>query len=166
MASRAKRGFTSRGGKNYLWTVVIFSEVMGTASTAKVPLVADSDWVGAAGQPSATVVAIRGYIATHAISSSTASVGRWYIGKLDKDIAVPESPALADTYVNEDIMYTGGVAKALGSVESRQLSHEIIDIGAKRRIKGGTEIIMAHRASVTNEITISGLLRTLLLLNA
>jgi len=164
MASRAKRGFTSKGGKNYLWTVVLFSENMSTTTT-KVPLVADSDWVGASGQPSATVVAIRGYIAVHS-DSTQETVGRWYIGKLDKDIATPASPATADTYVAEDIMYTGGVAKSSGTAAGVQLYHELIDIGAKRKIKGGMEIILAHRGNLSGQMSLTGALRTLLLLNA
>jgi len=165
MARRATRAFKGKGGKNYLWTVVLFDDLMST-TPEKVPLVADSDWVGAAGQPSATVVAIRGYIMSSAASSTSETIGRWYIGKLDKDIALPANPATADTYVDEDIMYTGGVNKGLGAVESRMLSHEIIDIGAKRRIKGGMEIVLVHRADVVAHINIVGCLRTLLLLNA
>ncbi len=164
MARRKTKRFSGAGGKNYLWTVVLFDDAMST-TTEKVPLVADSDWVGAAGQPSATVIAIRGYMAFRSLSTS-ASGDKWYIGKLDKDVAAPANPEVADTYVDEDIMYTGGCAKSTGTAAAVQLYHEMIDIKAKRRIKGGMELILAHRATVSSQIQVTGVLRTLLLLNA
>ena len=159
--SRHTRSFSS-GGKNYMWAAARIGRNIPT-TTSRDLLVADSDWNVTGGSKSCTIIAMRGYLSFRSLGTTTGDA-KWYIGKLDKD-ATAADPDVVDTYVEEDIMYTGGLNKGAGAVDAVQLHHEFIDVKAKRRIKSGTDIILASSALVTTQVRMDGIIRTLLLLN-
>ena len=163
MSKHRARRSSSRGDKNYVWTAVRVNRVLGLVATEDL-LVTDTDWSADGGQRSATVIAIRGYL-TFANVGAAAAYGQWYMGVADADI-VPESPDLVDTYVDEDIMWTGGVLKSAAGADGDNLLTVDVDVKAKRKIKTGMNLRLIMEASSASEIQVSGIIRTLLLLNA
>ena len=159
---RARRS-SSKGDKNYVWTAVRINRVIALTPSEDL-LVTDTDWSADGGQRSATVIAIRGYL-TFANVGVAAAYAQWYMGVADADIT-PESPDLVDTYVDEDIMYTGGVLKSAAGAAGDNLYSTIIDVKAKRKIKTGMNLRLILEASSASEIQVTGIIRTLLLLNA
>jgi len=160
MGNRAHRR-SSGGKKNYVWTSIRIGSSLGTTIT-QFQLINDADWVGAAGQPSATIVGVRGWfdiVGSGVVDSNTFL----YIGTQDEDISTFASPNAAATYVNEDIMWTGGCGKGVAAIEGQPLKSFVIDIKAKRKIKGGTNLIMNAECNVDNDVRIIGIIRCLLL---
>jgi len=166
--SRRQRTF-SRGDANYVWAVILGEGITVPVDTAPLilDLVADADWTAIAGQKSATVMAIRGWMSFVSIGVAF-SAGKWYCGTQDEDILTGTgiSPGLVGTYVDEDIMWTGGWDKPAVVTDVGLMHNEIIDIKAKRKIKTATEVRMVLGASATDQIAVSVVLRTLLKLNS
>jgi len=162
--ARSKRHFKGKGGQNYIWTATLINFGITTTSTI-LNLVASSDYDAAGGQMTATVLAIRGYLAFRAEGTNAMDVA-YYVGMLDEDITSPQSPASVSTYVSEDIMWTGGFNKGAGAVEARQLWHEELNIKAKRKIKSGMNVNLIIRGTASSQADITGVVRCLLLMNA
>jgi len=164
MANRNRSRAIGRPKKNLVWAALRIELAMTTTVSAQ-RLVQDSDWVAIGGQPSCTIIAVRGWLAFRAAGVNTAQA-KWYIGTADEDITSIPSPDAISTYVDEDIMFTDGLDKAAGAVDGQgMLHHSVINVKAKRRIKSGKELQLVMRASVNTEIAVSGVIRTLLLLN-
>jgi len=166
--NRITRAFT-KPNNNYVWAVILGEGITVPVDTAPLilDLVADADWTAIAGQKTATVMAIRGWMSFVSIGVAF-SAGKWYCGTQDEDIITGAgiSPATVGTYVDEDIMWTGGWDKPAVVTDTGLMHHEVIDIKAKRKIQTATEVRMVLGASATNQIAVSVVLRTLLKLNS
>ncbi len=162
---RRTRKFSS-GGKNYLWAAVLVGQNIPNSPSFGGKLVQDTDWATHGGQQKATVLAIRGWLATKAVGTSSATA-HMFIGVGDEDEAASQaSPILAQTYIDEDIMWTGGASKAAGALSDGDIGYFEINIKAKRKIRSGQEVRLVTEASVVSQIALHGILRTLLLLNS
>jgi len=163
--ARFKRATGSRrsgsGNKNYIWTSIRIGSNLDT-TVANFPLVNDADWVGAAGQPSATIIAIRGWldiIGVGVVSSNSFM----YIGTVDEDVTTFADPNAAATYVGEDIMWTGGAGKGVAAIEGQAIKSFDINIKVKRKIKAGKQLILSTVNNVDNDVRLLGIIRCLLL---
>ena len=161
MANRRSRSFV-RGKKNYTWTSIRIGSSLGT-TIANFAIVNDADWVAAAGQQGGTILAIRGWfdiVGTGTADSNT----HMYIGTVDEDVTTFADPNSAATYVDEDIMWTGGAGKGgMSAIEGQPIARFDIDIKAKRKIKAGTSLILSATCNVDDDTRIIGILRTLIL---
>ena len=149
------------GKKNYTWTSIRIGSNLST-TIVNFQLINDADWVGAAGQPSGTIVAIRGWfdlVGDGVVESNTFL----YVGTVDEDVTSFASSNAAATYVNEDIMWTGGCGKGVAAIEGQPLKSFEIDIKAKRKIKAGTNLILSAECTVDNDVRIIGIIRCLIL---
>ncbi len=170
MARRFSKSTTrfSKGGKNYIWTVVLAQGVTVSIDSLPsiFPIVSDSDWSANAGAATATILAVRGYVNITSIGTSFSST-KWYIGKQDKDIVTGTGidPSVAQIYVDEDIMYTGGWDKPPGAVADSQVCHEIVDVKAKRKLQKGVDLRLVIGTSTVSQTAVSLVLRALLQIN-
>jgi len=160
---RASRSYSS-GGKNYVWAVALIDSGL-TTTPVRHQLVTDTDWEAIAGQASATVIAVRGYLAFRSIGTTLCD-SAYYIGVLDGSFGSFASPGAVTTYVDEDIMWTGGLNKGAGAVEARMLHHEVINVKAKRKIKSGMDLNLILYCTVDTQVNVTGVIRTLLLKNS
>ncbi len=161
MANR--RGRASRTKNNYVWSVVSVNRAILTTVTSE-NLVQDSDWNPSGGQKRATIIAVRGYLMMRAVGVLVSDC-HMYLGIMDEDVATSPDPALAATYVDEDIMWTGGFCKSPGAQDARQLFHMDINIKAKRKIRSGQELRLNSIGTNASELRLIGILRTLMIVN-
>jgi len=159
--TRARRRSAGTGKKNYVWTAIRIGSALGTTPT-KFELINDADWVSGAGQPTATIIAIRGWLSWQGVGVSDAN-SMAFIGTQDDDIATQPDPDLVATYVNEDIMWTGGTTKGVAAIESLPGFSTDINIKVKRKIKAGTRLVLVAQSNVASQFRLLGIIRCLLL---
>ena len=153
----AGRAF-SRGPKNNIWSVVTQQDTALAADTNdELNIVDGADWTGSAGAESATLLRIRGYLGV-APDAATDGAFQWYIARFDNDAASP-SPTLPATYVDEDILATGGYQFEASAGNAKMWE---IDVKAMRRIGVGDEVRLVMRSISTatrNTVVARGLVR-------
>ncbi len=105
---RVHRSSRARGMN--VWTTVLFSDVtVGTGAIFQTDIVADSDWVPAAGTARATLKRVRGWytcIVKDASLAKSQFVAFSYIGLFDEDESAPAASTVS-TYSDEDVLWTG-----------------------------------------------------------
>ncbi len=165
----ARRNFTraaKRGPKNNVWTVVLLQETALAASGQQQSnIVQQSDWSVNGGER-ATILTIRGYISVSAQNATTPLLEGgvlWYIGLNDNDIVTPAAPETAATYVNEQILTTGGhiFPEVAGGFTRESMDWEI-NVKTKRTIQSGTNVVMVMANRTSDEIKTTAVLRCLL----
>ena len=161
MANRSRRSF-ARGKKNYTWTSIRIGSSL-TSTVSNFQIVNDADWFGGAGQQSGTIIAVRGWfdiVGTGTADSNT----MLYIGTVDEDVTSFADPNAAATYVDEDIMWTGGVGKGgMSAIEPAPVKSFDINIKVKRKIKSGTDLILSAFCNIDDDVRIIGIMRALIL---
>ena len=164
--ARASRKFTDRGGNNYIWTVGLIDEALVVASPFnQLNIVTDADWSVVGGQRTCTVMSVRGWLTFRSVGVLDAFAA-WYITTQDADeIAVGMDPLNPTTYVEEDILYTGGFAKPSGTGTGSAQMTEQVNVKSKRKLKSGRELRLVAGADAVDEIHITGIFRCLLKLN-
>ncbi len=142
--------------KDNIWTTV---SLPGTIIAATIQLDANivepSDWERqSSGKEGATLMGIRGYLsvtnrtATGALGSGNVLA---YIAKFDKDVASP-SPAVAATYAEEDILWTGGTRVPFSEAASQWPGWDVeFNVKSMRRITNGEDI----RLIVLNQLAVA-----------
>ncbi len=166
MAKRARVRRSSGGPKNFVWSTVLMDENgIAAGITQSFPLVLDEDWSGAGGQERATILRIRGWLSVH--NKTTTGIrpeGAWfaYITVQDEDAAAAAAD-LPSTYVDEDILWTGGgVFTATDTNATGHVTDLLVDVKAMRKIRIG----QVCRLVITNvsggDLENSGVLRALL----
>ena len=161
MSKHRARRSSGTGKKNYVWTAIRLGSSLGTTPT-KFELINDADWVSGAGQPSATIIAVRGWfsiVGTGVVDSNSMQ----FIGIQDDDIATQPDPNTVATYVTEDIMWTGGTGKGVAAIEGQPIAHTELNIKVKRKIKAGTRLVLVAQCNVVDDMRIIGIVRCLLL---
>ena len=158
---------SSRDGKTYVWTVVVGNQITIPAGAQQVSSIAiPPDWQRAsAARETCTILAIRGWVSlSHkaALASVTANNVMMYIGKVDEDVAVPADPALASTYADEDIMWTGGVQWPFSDSDGLTWGYEF-NVKAKRKLTSGEDLNLITRTNTT-QVEFSCVVRALLLM--
>ncbi len=162
MAKRSHRASRQTSGKkNMVWTSIRIGSSLST-TILNFQLINDADWVGAAGQPSATIIGIRGWLSvvgTGVVDSNTFM----YIGTVDEDVTSFASPNAASTYVQEDIMWTGGTGKGVAAIEGQPIKQFDINVKTKRKIKAGTNLVLSAECNIDDDVRLIGIIRCLLL---
>ncbi len=160
------RSVRKKGSK--IWTSVIAVELDPLATFLDLTLVAGADF---APFETVTLMGIYGWLdirpASVAVQDDSVF---WYIAKFDSDIGTTSAandPFAAATYVDEDIMWTGGATCTNGTtanlVGGAGVHQEIKITGSKRKIREGENIrLIFANLGGTGEQLFSGVLRTIL----
>ena len=155
--ARRSRGASAKG-KSLVWTSVATANEDVSDATQELDIVQSADWNVAAGRKSATLLSIRGYITMRRALANRSDV-LMYIAKYDED-ETSASPLLASTYVDEDILWTGGYSNPPGGNIPYTME---INIKAKRRISSGDDIRLVFiEDGVTNTMFLTCVLRALI----
>jgi len=163
-----RRGHTkaTRKSGGMIWTANVFNELDPLATNTGVALVAAADIAPFKGLVMQT---IRGWIHVAPITGSVLDDTLWmFIGKVDEDTGLTSStllPDVADTYVDEDIVWTGGAVTThgVGTVVGGAGHWFDVHVKVKRKIRDGQELRLNFANNQgTGEQLLSGVLRTLL----
>ncbi len=161
---RRNSGTRAAGRKsktNLVWTAVTTFQNLIGAAIEEFPVVTGSDWFGAAGgRGTATLMSIRGWISLAGITNTSTVVAMTLI-KVDKDLAAG-GPRVAGTYVEDDILWTGGWNKP-GDLQ--QFAQFDINVKARRKLSSDDTIVLAVSAVDASATEISLVLRGLMMLN-
>ena len=161
MARRPNKRVVKRRG-DYVWTALHLGSTVLSSVHDGEPIVQASDWVTANNTEKATLMSIRGWIALGHTSGNVARATLAII-KHDAD-QVPThaglDPALVTTYVDEDILWTGG---SQGVSSSLTVQYHDINVKAKRKLDGDVDISIIHTCSPTDTFVMTLVLRGLLL---
>ncbi len=163
---RAFRASGSRGPKNNVWAVVLADEVpVASLASVSFNIVQDSDWQGGTGQERGTILRIRGWLSVN--NKTTTGVrpdGAWfaYVTVQDEDAAVA-SPIDPQSYIDEDILWTGGGQFTATDTNATGHVTEInIDIKTMRKIRVGQQCRLAVFNASGGTMNVSHVLRALL----
>ncbi len=167
--NRTRRASARKG--EYIWTAVLFDEVSVSNTTQGLPIVLSADFSSTTSQQQATLVAIRGWFSL--ASQNTTAPESVFMGIVKKDedessTGISMDPGIIDFYVREDILWTGGWLNPAfqTAVGERPFYHEILNVKAKRKLRGGQDIsLQVVSQGGTNAVDISGVLRGLLKVN-
>jgi len=166
MARRQTR--FARKAKNYIWTAV---RVDLNADLGATPLQANivqaSDWTAAPGFRRGTLMAVRGWLCAGAgVFTNIARDSRALIAKEAAEAPVGSlDPNLVTTYVNEDVLWTGGYNSVSGSTGPVFFD---VHVKTKRKITVDDEIrivVSEALAGAPNGVSWTGILRGLINLN-
>jgi len=157
-----------RKAKNLVWTAMLINIDVDTGATPlETNIVQATDWTGKVGFSRATVEAIRGYVFVSGLTNvATPRESRAVIVKDSVEAtAVAANPALLGTYVDEDVLWTGGVRSA-----GLLVGHYIeISVKTKRKITVDDNIkfiVSEEAAASPNGTTYWGILRALINVNS
>ena len=161
-----RRGVRAVG--EYIWTAILMDDVAISATVQGLPIVLSSDYSRTTSQQQATLIAIRGWLSLS--TSNTTAREQVFMGIIKKDededaTGVSLDPGIIDFYVREDVLWTGGWQNPAfqTSVGERPSYHEILNVKAKRKLRGGQDIslqVVSQGGTTTERIT--GVLRGLL----
>ncbi len=151
----------SRKKKNFTWAAALVGNNTALAAAAfdQTTLFEGADFQGGdTGQASATITRIIGWL-SFVVNSAADTTLFAVILKLDEnDLATGDfDPTSIVTYVDEDVLWSGGVQWEASSTESHTMR---IDIKTKRVIARGKQIRLILKAT-GGPILLSGVLRTL-----
>jgi len=167
--ARARRltGRAVRGTKNQVWTVSLVFELQVVAAVPTIIFspVTDPDWVRSnASAERATLLRMRGWMSVRGLST-TFSGGAVMMYALLSDDDAPIVPAdVANTYAEEDILWTGGTmlpdmpADASGVQPTRDWD---IDVKSQRKFRAGEGVDFVMENNCANSIEVSGVIRAL-----
>jgi len=159
---QGRRSFGKRNQSNLVWAAIQTTQSLITTATAAFPIIAGSDWFGAAaGRGSAMLMSIRGWISLGSVGGTATTIAMAIV-KADKDTSL-NSPLDVATYVEDDILWTGGWNKPASATEP--FMNFDVNVKAKRKISSDDEIFLVIDAADTNVTEISLVLRGLLKLN-
>ncbi len=152
-----KRRAGSSKAKNLVWTSVVEASEDISNVTQDLAIVIGVDWSVVAGRETATLLTIRGNISLGVRLPNDGAV-HMYIAVFDKDETSP-SPRQADTYVEEDILWTYCQEHTADSLDMPNIP---VHIKAKRRISNGQEVRLVFiEGATTNSVRLSCILRAL-----
>ena len=163
MTSRARFARSSRAKGKYIWSSILLENFNVPVTPAGADIVIGTDFAAHSGREGVTLMAIRGWLAYTAQAGTSNDTLMEFIGVFDEDEATATiDPALAGTYVDEDILWTGGWFKQTATdIGSRQGGFEQINVKARRKIHTGQEVRLIM-TTTNDQIQISGVLRGLL----
>jgi len=149
-----------RGPKNQVWTSVInVEQALAAGVQQDANIVQSSDWTAVDGEK-ATLLTVRGYITISGVNDATiihpeGSV-QLYIAKIGAAFTPAPAVNLAATYVQQDILWTGGFqwnGTAIGVADG--VYHQEINIKVKRKITVADTIrlVIGNNRSETVDIT-------------
>ncbi len=104
-----------------IWTSVMFSanQALADGVAQQAIIATQGDWSSATGDVGVTLLTIRGYISV--VTNAAADMScQWWIGTVDADVVGANSqlnPAAVATYVDEDVLLTGGYQWEASSTE-------------------------------------------------
>ncbi len=161
MAARRRNSRGARTKKNWTWAAALIGNNTPIAAAAfdQTTLFEGADFQGGStGQQSATVTRIIGWM-SWVINSAADTTVFAVILKLDEnDLATGDfDPTSIVTYVDEDVLWTGGFQWEASSIDGQLVR---IDIPTKRKIERGKQIRLIVKAT-GGPILISGVIRTL-----
>jgi len=158
-----KRRRASKRTGNRIWTAVTLGTVVLSSVHDGVSIVNEADWSSAPNEK-ATLLAIRGWIHLTSIAGANARA-TLLMGKFDADelaSAASTDPDNVATYVNEDILWTGGMTSSGGGIDHVNMQ---INVKAKRKMRATEDINLIYACSPTDNFIMGGVLRALLLVS-
>ena len=153
-------GSSVRARPNYLWTAVIADRVVASTSGVNLVVLDPTDWErGATSFERATLVAVRGWL--HIVPTTLAANTLFlYLGMYDEDETSTVGDIVA-AYTTEDVLWTGGLQYGATGLEDNRAMHIDMHVKAKRRITSANEIRLVMTSSLSNNFSVSGVLRAL-----
>ena len=110
-------------------------------------------------------MAIRGWLSCTAQTGTGGDTITMFIAVVDEDespTGASLDPALAGSYIDEDILWTGGWTKQEATNSGSRASHwQEINIKARRKLHTG-QAIRWQMTTTNDEIQVSGVMRALL----
>ena len=167
--SRMRRGSSiraSRGPKNNVWTVVQAEAQVQTNTTVEAVIVAPTDWSGVAGLglERATLLRVRGWLSAAPAVEDVSTGGIFFVIYVVDEDAALVNPLDVSTYVNEDVLWTGGAqfaGQGALAIETRPSVEWEVDIKAMRKLTSGQEVRLAAQVITGLNVRWSGTLRGL-----
>jgi len=155
----------SSGPKNQVWAALaLVGIVVDDTPVVSANIVQSLDWVARGGFERATLLRIRGWL-SFTPPVAVPSTIFWCVGRVDNGVGVAAlDPTLVATYVNEDILATGGQAVAVTAAANDLIVPNVdVDIKAMRKISVADEIRLAMRTTgpAAAGWTVNGVLRAL-----
>ena len=166
MARRGRRSF-SKGPKNNVWSVVILEDVLvDDTPTIEASIAVPGEWQPAAsGFEHATLLRIRGWLTATAVQGLTAVQSLFAVIYVVDSDAPSTNPLSANTYSEEDVLWTYGWSwtdGGAGSVEKVTVPAIHVDVKAMRKIDSSREVRLALRCSSTVVVSVAGVIRALI----
>ena len=162
MASRVR---ASRAKGKYIWTAILIEGFNVPITPVAAEIVIGTDFAAHSGREGVTLMAIRGWLSYTAQTGTGGDTLMQYIAVIDENegpTSTSLDPAAIDTYVSEDILWTGGWSKQEATnTGSRESFVEQINVKARRKINTGQEVRL-QMTTTNDEIQVSGVLRGLL----
>jgi len=164
---RGNRAAGRRSPKNNVWTTVVpVEQSLAVGATTGLNVVVDTDWQRAAGaNERATLMRIRGWIdVINKLGAGSFAGGALlaYALLTDED-ASNASAADPATYVEEDILWTGGGCFPFSGAGAAGGNVRLpIDIKAMRKMRVGMNVRVVLTNATDNIVSISGVVRGLL----
>jgi len=167
MARRTARLATRGRERNLVWSAALVNIDVTTGATPLQQIIASAtDWTGALGYKRATILSIRGWLmARPFVDNAVQSFeSRALIVKTDVDDDVADlNPATLGTYVNEDILWTGGWTARGELDQPLGGTHFDIAVKSKRKMSVADNVrFVVSEAASANGVTWFGTLRTLI----
>ena len=161
---------SSRRKGKYLWSGLLFDELLITSTPQGFDIVASADFTTANGRSEVTLMGIRGWLSfSNRVQTvwETAYVG---ICKRDSDestAGASQDPSALSYYIDEDILYTtgylaGGQTTAVGQRESWNVD---LNVKSRRKLSTGQNITMNLATAGANSVLVSGVMRAIMLVN-
>jgi len=167
--SRVQRSSRRKG--RYLWSGLLFDELVISSTVQGFAIVASADFTTAAGRSEVTLMGIRGwlsYVTVDAVAKETAYVA---ICKKDTDESVSGAsmdPSALSFYIDEDILWTGGWLSPghITSVGVRASTDpQELNVKSRRKIATGQDISIQLATAGGNSVLVSGVMRAIMLIN-
>jgi len=162
-ASRRPRGAPKR--HDQMWTVlVIENQAFGPAPAVQLDLCDGADWAAGTGFERATLLRIRGWLVLNSSIDTAGSAAFMTISKVDEnDPAAQGSPTDPVTYVDEDVLWTGGAGTTVLSAVAPDMRAERFDVDVKamRRMTLADDIRISFETTGADLWLVNGVLRCL-----
>ena len=161
--ARARGARRVRKSGSMIWTAVMRgpNSALAAATQVATDIVIASDYQGAGtGQEEATLLSVRGYISV-VTDAATDGAFQWLIATVDEDTvdtAAEMAPGTVNTYVDEDILMTGGYQFEASFTEPYTWD---VHVKSMRKLKRGRDVRLFMLANTT-AVRVTSLLRGLL----
>jgi len=150
-----------RRNKHWVWTAVLMDDTAMTANTdLDLIIVTGADWSAlTAGNDEATFTRARGWFQVRA-GTQVPVLLHAYVALYDKDETSKNAKAVT-TYVEEDILWTGGgLTESTSAIGQNYVERIELDIPVKRKMRAGQELRLVVRTNVGANV--SGVVRGLM----
>ncbi len=161
---------TRRKGR-YLWSGLLFDELVISSTVQGFAIVASDDFTTAQGRSEVTLMGIRGWLSFSTVDATAKETAYIGIVKKDTDESVSGAsmdPSALSFYIDEDILWTGGWLSPGHITAVGMRAHtepQQLNIKARRKVATGQDISIQLAAAGGNSVLVSGVMRAIMLIN-